>query len=196
MGNRTGEVADRLTALGDELRVLARRHPRETWTAHANLGETARFWLRRHALFRQLDGIIRDGAEAALDGRTEAAEFKPRLARHLGWYLRQLEEHHWVEDHHYFPVFRRAEPRLAAGFELLERDHDAIHAAIGGIIERANAVLAQQGAGGAAFRSDLARFRDAHVDLGRELGRHLDDEEDLVIPLILERGEPSLIGGG
>lgn len=46
-----------------------------------------------------------------------------------------------------------------------------------------------------AFRAALARFRDAQVDLGRELIRHLDDEEDLVIPLLLERGEQSLFGG-
>jgi hypothetical protein len=189
------DLTGRRTALGDELLVLARRHPRETWTTHANLGETARFWLRRHALFRNLDEIIRGGAEATLDQRTEAAQFKPWLARHLRSYLWQLEEHHHVEDHHYFPVFRRVEPRLSAGFELLERDHDALHTAVGGIVERANVVLAHQDPDGAAFRSDLARFREAHVDLGRELSRHLDDEEDLVIPLILEHGERSLICG-
>ena len=92
-------------------------------------------------------------------------------------------------------MFRRTEPRLAAGFELLERDHGALRAAIGGIIERANAVLAHEAAGAGAFRADLARFRDAHVDLGRALIRQLADEEDLVIPLLLERGEESLIGG-
>ena len=47
----------------------------------------------------------------------------------------------------------------------------------------------------AAFRSDLARFRDAQIDLGRGLIRHLHDEEDLVIPLLLERGEQFVIGG-
>ena len=56
--------------------------------------------------------------------------------------LWQLEEHHQVEDQHYFPVFRRIEPRLAAGFELLEGDHEALHEALGLIVLRANAVLA------------------------------------------------------
>ena len=45
------------------------------------------------------------------------------------------------------------------------------------------------------FRAELARFRDAEVDLGRALLRHLDDEEDLVVPLLLERGEAVLTGG-
>jgi hypothetical protein len=89
--------------------------------------------------------------------------------------------------------FRRVEPRLAPGFGLLEGDHGALHTAIGGVIERATAVLASEAPGPGAFRSDLARFRDAQVDLGRALIRHLHDEEDLVIPLLLERGEQFVI---
>ena len=127
--------------------------------------------------------------------RIEAAAFRSWLSRHLGWSLWQLEQHHQVEDHHYFPLFRRAEPRLAPGFELLERDHGALHTAIGGVIERANAVLASEAPGPDAFRADLARFSDAQIDLGRALIRHLHDEEDLVIPLLLERGERFLLGG-
>ena len=56
-------------------------------------------------------------------------------------------------------------------------------------------MLANEGSDRAGFRSDLARFRDAQVALGGQLVRHLDDEEDLVIPLILERGEQALAGG-
>ena len=38
----------------EDLRVLLDRYPRERWDAHANLGEMARFWLSRHAMFREL----------------------------------------------------------------------------------------------------------------------------------------------
>jgi hypothetical protein len=142
------EGAKRPTRLGDELRFLARLHPRETWATHPNLGELARFWLERHAMFRQLDLMIRSGAEEALDARTEVANFRPWLTRHLGAFLFQLDEHHHL---------------------------------------RANAVLAADGPDPARFRSDLGRFLDAHSALGRELILHLDDEEDLVIPLIIEK---------
>ena len=127
-GTAGGRVAWR-----EELEALARRHPRETWPGHANLGELARFWLQRHELFRHLDEVIRSGVERALEQGIEAAAFKPWLSRHLGWSLWQLEQHHQVEDHHYFPLFRRAAPRLAPGFELLEGDHGALHTAIGGV---------------------------------------------------------------
>jgi hypothetical protein len=189
------QTAPRPTALGDELLVLPRLHPRETWAGHAKLGAIARFWLERHEMFRRLDETIRSGTETALNKRTPAADLKPWLLRHLRWQLGGLEEHHQVEDLHYFPVFGRAEPRLAPGFELLERDHTALHAAISGIVERANAVLVVEDADSATFPAALGRFHDAHLDLGRELLRHLDDEEDLVIPLLLERGEPALTGG-
>lgn len=170
------EAADRPSRLGDGLRILARRHPRATWTRHPDLGELARFWLARHEMFRRLDATIRSGTEAALAERIGAVELQPWLARHLRGFLWQFEEHHQVEDQHYFPLFRRAEPRLAAGFELLERDHEALHAGLGGLVGRANLVLRQERPEGGGFRADLARFHDAQVDLGRQLGRHLDDE--------------------
>ena len=195
-GDWVSEAADRPSRFGEELRVLARRHPRATWTRHPDLGELARFWLARHEMFRRLDATIRSGTEAVLAERTEAVEIRPWLARHLRGFLWQLEEHHQVEDHHYFPLFRRAEPRLAAGFELLEGDHRALHAGLDGLVGRANLVLAHERPQRGGFRADFARFHDAQVDLGRQLGRHLDDEEDLVVPLLLECGEQRFAGGG
>ena len=59
----------------------------------------------------------------------------------------------------------------------------------------ANRVLAHDGADLAHFRAGLARFRDAQATLGRQLHRHLDDEEDLVVPLLIERGEQVVRGG-
>jgi hypothetical protein len=183
------------SALSEELRFLTRRYPRAGWVAHPRLGELARYWLGRHALFRELDRIIRSGTEEALAAASEPAEFKPWLARHLQTCLWQLQGHHQIEDLHYFPVFCRVEPRLAAGFELLENDHRALHQALAGIVEIANRVLAHEGADLAHFCAELARFRDAQANLGRTLLRHLDDEEDLVVPLLLERGEGALTGG-
>lgn len=174
---------------------LARQYPRETWEHHANLGELARLWLQRHDMFRQLDALIREGAEQALGEHREAREFKRWLARYLQFFLTQLDGHHQVEDHHYFPVFREAEPRLLRGFEILEADHDALHGVIEEILGRANVLLSQPEADPVAFRDALGRFHETQVAMGRDLLRHLDDEEDLVVPLILDRGERGLIGG-
>jgi len=190
------EAAPARPALCEELRFLARRHPRATWTGRADLGALARFWLQRHEAFRELDTIIVSGSQAALDQRHDPARLRSWLGRHAQLLLWQLEEHHKVEDRHYFPLFRRIEPRLAAGFEVLERDHEALHAALAVIVQRANAVLTHGDDDRAGFRSALERFLDAQRELGQGLLRHLDDEEDLVIPLLLERGEGSLLEGG
>ena len=180
------EAAPLRSALSEELRFLARQHPRESWAGHAHLGALASFWLQRHQAFRELDEIIRSGTQEALDQRHEPDRLRAWLGRHLQVLLWQLEEHHQVEDLHYFPVFRRIEPRLAAGFELLERDHETLHETLGVIVERANQVLAPDNADRAAFRGTLERFLDTQRELGEDLLRHLDDEEDLVIPLLLE----------
>jgi hemerythrin-like domain-containing protein len=188
------DMPERLRRLDEELLFLLRQYPRETWQTHANLGDLARLWLQRHDMFRKLDRMIREGAEAAFDEKMEAREFKPWLARYLQFYLGQLEGHHQVEDHHYFPVFRRAEPRLGRGFDILDADHDSLHTAIESIAGQANALLRQPDTDAAALRTGLGRFRDIHVAMGRGLIQHLDDEEDLVVPLILDRGEGGLAG--
>lgn len=180
--------------LDDELLELVRKYPRDSWETHANLGEMARFWLQRHAMFRELDGLIRNGVDEASGNGMEAPQFKRWLARYLQFFLSQLEGHHQIEDHHYFPLFRAAEPRLLRGFEILEGDHDALHHAIHDIAARANALLQQPDSDAVALGDALARFRDTQRAMGRDLLQHLDDEEDLVVPLILDRGEGPLFG--
>ncbi len=46
-----------------------------------------------------------------------------------------------------------------------------------------------------SFAPSSRAFVTLEVELGRTLLRHLDDEEDLVVPLLLERGEELLTGG-
>ncbi len=189
------DTSPTIRRLDDELLFLARKYPRETWETHANLGDLARLWLQRHDMFRELDRMIREGAESALDDKLGPDEFKPWLGRYLQFFLSQLEGHHHVEDHHYFPVFRQAEPRLAAGFDILDKDHDALHHAIENIVGRANILLGQDDREPGAFRTELGRFRETIVPMGADLMQHLDDEEDLVVPLILDRGETRLMKG-
>ena len=59
-----------------DLRVLMSRYPREKWDAHTNLGEMARFWLSRHAMFRELSGVIEGIAGDFRAGRVRPAEFQ------------------------------------------------------------------------------------------------------------------------
>jgi hypothetical protein len=179
-------------ALPAELRFLLERYPRELWPAHANLGAVARFWLQRHAMFRELGGILEGGLVSFLERGLPPAELRSWLAPRLRFFLAQLDEHHQVEDRHYFPVFRAAEPRLVRGFALLESDHEAIHHALGLVAGAANELLASLHGAADARRPAADRYAAASGALVRQLARHLDDEEDLIVPLILDRGEERL----
>jgi len=64
----------------DELRVLIARYPREQWDAHANLGEMARFWLSRHAMFRELSIAIEQISARFRAEALQPAEFTRQFA--------------------------------------------------------------------------------------------------------------------
>ena len=176
----------------EDLRVLIARFPREQWEGHANLGEMARFWLSRHAMFRELAGMIETIEAQFRAGELSAAEFPRQLVPRLQFLLQQLGVHHQIEDLHYFPIFRAAEARLARGFDVLEGDHHAIHADMAATADTANALLRVLQGNGDSLRRCGDDYAAASGALLKGLIRHLDDEEDLIVPLILERGEAAL----
>src|SRR3954454_18746122 len=166
-----------------DLRLLIDRYPREVWSGHANLGAMAQFWLQRHAMFREI-GASLDAATAAFrEGTATAAEFRRFFPPRLQFFLQQLNAHHQIEDLHYFPVFQAAEARLAHGFDVLEADHHLIHGQIDATVEAANGFL-RTPANDAAAKAAGERYALANGRLLALLTRHLDDEEDLIIPLI------------
>jgi len=178
--------------LPEDLTLLLARYPREVWNGHANLGEMATFWLSRHAMFRELGTMLDDASARFRDDAIDARRFAQFFAPRLQFLLQQLHAHHHIEDHHYFPIFRKADARLARGFAMLEEDHEALAASIEASVTTANDFLhALNGsADGIRFAAD-AYIRSGAV-LQRGLIRHLDDEEDLIVPLILDRGERAL----
>jgi iron-sulfur cluster repair protein YtfE (RIC family) len=178
-----------------DLRLLVDRYPREAWDTHANLGALAQFWLQRHDMFREIGAALTDATTAFREGTASIEDFRAWFPPRLQFFLQQLNSHHQVEDLHYFPVFQAAEARLAHGFDVLETDHNVIHAQIAATVESANAFLRTP----VNDRDPLRRTGERHVEtsgaLLRLLTRHLADEEDLIIPLILDRGEAALGAG-
>lgn len=180
---------ERRRGLPEDLRYLVAKYPREDWQAHENLHGMASMWLQRHDMFRELGGILTGAIADYREGRSDARGFAGFFAPRLQFFLGQLDGHHNVEDQHYFPVFARAESRLKRGFDILDGDHHLIHEALERNAESANGFLR-------ALQEDQDRQRfaaDAYAGenerLVAMLARHLEDEEDLIIPLILERGE-------
>jgi hemerythrin-like domain-containing protein len=180
------------SGLPDDLRLLLTRYPREVWTGHANLGEMASFWLSRHAMFRELGATLDDVSARFRDGQIDAQRFAEFFAPRLQFFLQQLHAHHHIEDDHYFPIFRNADARLVLGFEMLEGDHDALAASIENSVNAANDFLRALNGPQDAIRQAAESYIQSGAVLLRGLTRHLDDEEDLIVPLILDRGELAL----
>ena len=174
-----------------DLRLLIDRYPRETWAGHANLGAMAQFWLSRHAMFREIGAALGEATAAFRDGNASAADLRAWFPPRLQFFLQQLNAHHQIEDLHYFPVFQAAESRLAHGFDVLESDHKVIHDQIDVTVEAANAFL-RTAVNDDALRGAGERYAEQSDCLLRLLTQHLGDEEDLIVPLILDRSEAAL----
>jgi hypothetical protein len=177
-------LADR-AGLPDALRVLLERHPRAGWEVHPEFNDLTRFWLERHLMFRRLQGLLLDETAAALDRAADPRRTASQISRLGGMFLNELHGQHQIEDAHYFPALRAREPRLDAGFELLDADHHALHDALDRLAADANAALRGLIAEPANL-TPSGRLRTTLEGFGRLLDRHLTDEEELIVPVILE----------
>ena len=97
-----------------------------------------------------------------------------------------------IEDQHYFPLLVQREPKLERGFDILDRDHHALDPLLADFATAAN---------GAITGAFVGKGPDAIVPLEREMTRlcrlldlHLQDEEELVVPVILKFGPSGLDG--
>ena len=181
----TSDIDER-TGWPDALCVVLEEYPRDTWSDTRSA--MARFWIDKHNYIRRQSEALRSANDEYRAERTDAARFGGFIAPRLQRFLAELHGHHQVEDFHYFPAFRSAEPRLATGFDVLARDHELIHQGIVDVVESVNAFLA--GIGPDAGKDDARniaadRYIAASNLLHERLDRHLADEEDLIIPLMI-----------
>jgi iron-sulfur cluster repair protein YtfE (RIC family) len=171
-----------------EMLYLREEYPRDRW-AEPGLDQTAAFWLQMHGSFRghqaHMDGLVSQW-RAGADIRVLHRQLIPALQS----FLQHLDGHHRIESGQYFPMMRRIEPRIEHGIDLLDRDHDAIHSQLETLFQSGLAFHQAVASNAADAADKAARLGDA-LDAGaKPLLRHLEDEEDIVIPLIHLRGLP------
>lgn len=167
--------------------MLLERHPRVGWGSHG--AADAAFWLEIHDGFRREVSALGAIADRHRSARITPLELGVLSTPRLRGLLARLHGHHQVEDFEYFPALRRADPRLERGFDALERDHGVLreHAAAAlAALESLAAAAAEKDALDGARRA-AERYGVASGGFGALLARHLADEEDLVVPLLLDR---------
>jgi hemerythrin-like domain-containing protein len=179
------------TGLPDPLRLLVEKYPRPEWEGHPHFTALTRFWLDMHLGFRRMQSVLLAETRGFLDRDREPRAFARGLVGVAGQFLDGLHGHHNIEDHHYFPILKTLDARIGWGFELLDADHQAMDGAIDELARSANAVLrairddAPADVAAGALLTHLGAFE-------RMLDRHLTDEEELVVPVILDHPEAGL----
>ena len=179
-------VASR-AGLPDALRVLLAEYPRDLWARDPGFDGLIRFWLERHLMFRKLLGALEQAAQDGMDRKAEARRLAATLSRYGGLLVNELHGHHMIEDHHYFPVLQARDARVAAGFRILDADHHALDGHLAAFTEAANGAIGALSRGGDSV-DPSARFHAALGGLSGLLDRHLVDEEELVVPVLLKYG--------
>ncbi len=173
----------------DELQVLLKKFPRNSWKHQT--ASLSQFWLDKHNEFRhqsrQLIAFTHNYREEKIQGQ----ELVKRLGPSLQIFLSHLNGHHAIEDDHYFPRFRSADKRLAPGFDVLEDDHYLLHEGMNELAEKFNALA---GSVRSSKKTSVhKRAADSYMTSAdlffKRMLQHLADEEDLIIPLMLEQGQ-------
>ena len=176
--------------LPDALRVLLAEYPRALWETDPGFDGLIRFWLDRHMMFRRVVTDMLGDARRLVDAKMDPLQYASRLSRYGGMFVNGLHEHHTIEDTHYFPKLATKDSRIEGGFAILDKDHHDIDEILNAFVASANGILTlrdkPQG-----MRTLVGRFETEMVGLERLLDRHLNDEEELIVPVILKFGDPT-----
>ena len=102
--------------------------------------------------------------------------------------LLHLAQHQTIEDQIYFPKFVAIIPRLKTPMEMLDQDHIVLEQ----LMQDGNDVLDKLTTT-RPNRTNLARLHQITARLNRGLKTHIQHEEDIVMPDLLEIGVKRLL---
>lgn len=171
--------------------------PRIEWPGHPRFNGMARFWIDRHDMFRRLPALMIETLDAAAERDIDARTTAHRIARLGSTFINELHGHHGIEDSHYFPLLRTREPSIGRAIDLLDRDHVVLDARLRTLVEETEALLAALApdrvdradrADGPAS-SQVPAYRESLASFVGPLTRHLEDEEDIVVPALLKHAD-------
>lgn len=168
-----------------EMQALLRRYPRDEWEAHPGFRDKTRQWLSAHRGFRGLSDRVCGDTERFIDRNLDPADYAERLSYFGGRLVGNLHGHHSWEDRSYFPELAKADPRFETGLEILEQDHADLDLVLGDFTRLANRTIKLVQLSEPDARDEAGRLHTAAQAIEALLARHLSDEEDLAVPIIL-----------
>lgn len=136
-------------------------------------------------MFRQLADVITMDTQDLLDKKNDPEAYARRLARYGNMLVRNLHGHHGWEDHQFFPELEAADDRFVRGLEMLESDHEEMDEILANLTSSANRYLKLTDLSPDDATDEVPGILRASESIQGFLARHLTDEEDLVVPILL-----------
>lgn len=157
--------------------------PAARWAGHPAYAGLASHWQDIHRAMVHNLGLVERSLRSLAEDRLGSAD-RIRLAGEIAPVARQsvdhLHGHHRLEDQAMFPQLLRATPSLARPLNLLEADHIVLNAVLAPF-ERALKSLPDASAPASAWDA----VAEAGERVARVARRHIEDEEEIVIPAVL-----------
>ncbi len=167
------------------MRVLLDEYPRDSWEAHPGFREKTRHWLGAHEMFRRLGELVRRETELYLEKSRASDDFAGRLSYYGNALVANLHGHHTWEDKNYFPELSAADPRFDRGLEILEKDHQELDHVLDSFTRTANRAIKLIQLDENQAHEETGRLHGLAGTIETFLDRHLADEEELAVPIIL-----------
>jgi hypothetical protein len=174
------------SGLPADIRQTLLESTRSEWQNHPRYGGKAGFFMMIHrdlidgaaklnnTLERLLD-IPKSDAGAAFN-QMNVLPFSRRL---IGF----AHHHHEIEDHAYFPQFVHLHPEMNRGLALLDGDHKVLDAALADTQKALDNLASSE-----ITRDQLSALYAGAQSLQAILERHIWDEEEIIIPILLRHG--------
>lgn len=172
-------------ALPTEFQILLGDYPRAAWPDHPNFAQSIQNWMGAHTMFRQLGKITTQETERFLDKASSDERFAQRMGYFGNQLVQNLHGHHNWEDRDYFPELSAADPRFDRGLDMLEADHQELDKVLDQFTRSANRTLQLIQLDRPQAYEEAALLKGHCEHIKGFLARHLEDEEDLIVPILL-----------
>lgn len=140
------------------------------------------FLLSHQALRRDADRVAAAVRRLDVDSPAEAAA----LADAYGVFERMLVMHHRAEDDLVWPALRERRPELHRILDELEADHVVVDVWLGAIRRELDALSSDANVSTVDRVAAHSRLVEATSALPGRLGTHLDREEAVIVPIVLD----------
>ncbi len=181
----TNELPKR-KGLPDHLKILLDEYPRDAWSSHQNFSELTKFWLNRHVMFRKALETLHNEGNHFLEGERDPQRYATLISKVGGFFINELHNHHHMEDHHYFPLLIQQDERLTDGFALLDNDHTQLSELLERMAHSGSDLIGKIRSKSEASMYAADNLQKILTKFDGFMNRHLTDEEELIVPIILE----------